>query len=236
VVTVNPLPATPTITVGGPTTFCEGGSVNLTSSQGSGNVWSTSETTQAISTSVAGTFTVTFTDVNGCSSTSAPTTVTVNPLPTVTQAPFSMVCDYNPAFTLTGGSPAGGTYSGTGVSGGVFDPAVAGIGTHTITYEFTDGNGCSNSTSEDIEVDGCLSVEEFINENINVYPNPASTLLNIEVEGSFTITVTDSRGRLVANASGMDLLNISVAEFESGVYFVNVKNEVFQTTIRVVKN
>ena len=31
-VTVNPTPATPTITPGGPTTFCEGGSVTLTSS------------------------------------------------------------------------------------------------------------------------------------------------------------------------------------------------------------
>src|SRR5581483_10432364 len=35
--TVNPLPATPTVTPGGPTTFCAGGSVTLTSSSSSGN-------------------------------------------------------------------------------------------------------------------------------------------------------------------------------------------------------
>src|SRR4029077_7550639 len=38
-VTVFPLPPTPTITPGGPTTFCQGGSVTLTSSSGSGNQW-----------------------------------------------------------------------------------------------------------------------------------------------------------------------------------------------------
>ena len=38
-VTVNPTPATPTITPGGPTTFCAGGSVTLTSSSASGNQW-----------------------------------------------------------------------------------------------------------------------------------------------------------------------------------------------------
>src|SRR5205823_3279764 len=38
-VTINPLPATPTITPGGPTTFCAGGSVTLTSSSATGNQW-----------------------------------------------------------------------------------------------------------------------------------------------------------------------------------------------------
>jgi len=236
VVTVNPLPATPTINVGGATTFCEGGSVDLTSSQGSGNVWSTAETTQTISATVDGNYTVTYTNSNGCSATSAPTTVTVNPLPTVTLAPFSTVCDYDAAFTLTGATPTGGTYSGTGVSGGTFDPAVAGIGSFTITYDYTDGNGCSNSASENIEVDACLSVEEFISELINVYPNPTSTELNVELEGDFTISLTDSRGRIVANASGVNHVNIPMGTFEAGVYFVNVQNEEFQTTLRVVKN
>ena len=35
--------------------------------------------------------------------------------------------------------------TGTGVTGSSFDPAVAGIGTHAITYTYTDGNGCTDS-------------------------------------------------------------------------------------------
>ncbi len=78
--------------------------------------------------------------------------VTVNPKPSVSLAAFSAVCEDAADFTLTGGSPTGGTYSGTGVSGGDFSPSGAGVGVHTITYTVVDGNGCENSASETIEV------------------------------------------------------------------------------------
>ncbi|HRW84441.1 MAG TPA: DUF2341 domain-containing protein [Bacteroidales bacterium] len=56
------------------------------------------------------------------------------------------------SYTLDQGYPAGGIYSGTGVSGTNFDPSSAGVGTHLITYTWTDGLGCSNSVSRDIIV------------------------------------------------------------------------------------
>ncbi len=49
------------------------------------------------------------------------------------------------------GYPAGGTFSGPGISGNVFDPAIAGSGTHTITYTHL-VDGCSVSLSENIAV------------------------------------------------------------------------------------
>ncbi|MEW5846490.1 MAG: T9SS type A sorting domain-containing protein, partial [Bacteroidota bacterium] len=97
------------------------------------------------------TITYTYTDGNGCVS-SVAKDITVNPLPTVTLADFTPVCVDAAPFTLDGGSPAGGVYSGNGVTGTTFDPAAAGVGTHTITYTYTDGNGCSNSDSKDVTV------------------------------------------------------------------------------------
>jgi len=44
--------------------------------------------------------------------------------------------------TALGGTPAGGTYSGTGVIGNDFDPATAGLGVHVITYSLS---GCSTT-------------------------------------------------------------------------------------------
>ena len=85
-VTVNPLPTTPTISAGGSTTFCTGGSVVLTSSYTGGNTWSTAATTDAITVNSTGSYTVTQTDVNGCSSTSAATNVSVSSAPTPTVA------------------------------------------------------------------------------------------------------------------------------------------------------
>ncbi len=84
-VTVNALPATPVISASGATTFCTGGSVDLTSSATSGNVWSTNATTASITVSTSGSYTVTVTDVNGCTATSAATTINVSnaPAPTI---------------------------------------------------------------------------------------------------------------------------------------------------------
>ena len=84
--TVNALPATPVITASGSTSFCTGGSVELTSSAASGNVWSTNATTATVTVTASGNFTVTVTDANGCSSVSTPITVNVSsaPAPTIT--------------------------------------------------------------------------------------------------------------------------------------------------------
>ena len=93
-ITVNALPATPTIAANGPTTFCTGGSVNLTSSASNGNLWSTNATTATISVTTSGSYTVTVTDVNGCSSVSTPISVNVSsaPAPTI-NASATQACE-----------------------------------------------------------------------------------------------------------------------------------------------
>ncbi|HRH67574.1 MAG TPA: hypothetical protein PLU53_14830, partial [Bacteroidia bacterium] len=68
----------PAITASGPTTFCPGGSVTLTSDAGASYLWSTAETTQSIVVTTSGSYTVTMTDGSGCTATSNPTVVTVN--------------------------------------------------------------------------------------------------------------------------------------------------------------
>lgn len=78
IVTVNPNP-TATISANGPLIFCQGGSVVLTASLGSGYLWSTGTTTQNITVSTSGNYTVAVTNANACQSTSAATLVTVNP-------------------------------------------------------------------------------------------------------------------------------------------------------------
>ncbi len=51
----------------------------------------------------------------------------------------STYCDNEAAATLTG-SPAGGVFSGPGITGNSFNPATAGVGTHAITYTWYDYN------------------------------------------------------------------------------------------------
>ncbi|MHC1708242.1 MAG: cohesin domain-containing protein [Bacteroidales bacterium] len=106
--------------------------------------------------SIAGTgsktLTYTFTDGNGCTN-SATNTILVNGLPPVTWTnPLTQQCVNSTSYTLTGGTPSGGVYSGPGVSGNNFNASVAGVGVKTLTYTYTDGNGCINSASNTITV------------------------------------------------------------------------------------
>ncbi len=92
-----------------------------------------------------------FTDLNGCSNTGS-TTITINDLPVVSFSINSDYCESSGAVSLSG-SPVGGTFTGTGISGGSFYPSIAGVGgPYTITYSYTDGAGCSNSTSQTTSV------------------------------------------------------------------------------------
>ena len=112
--------------------------------------WDNGETTATANNLSIGAHSVVVRDANGCSKTLT-FNLTGPSLPVVTLAPFSSVLNTDPAFTLTGGSPAGGAYSGPGVNGSTFDPSI-GIGNYVITYSYTDINGCSNSASRSITV------------------------------------------------------------------------------------
>ncbi|WP_347160200.1 T9SS type A sorting domain-containing protein [Pontibacter chitinilyticus] len=149
--TVKPLPVA-TITANGPTTFCENGSVKLTASTGTSWLWSTGATTQSIDVNQSGSYTVQVKNSNDCAVTSAATTVTVNPLPTVTLAAFAPVCKNGDTFSLSGGAPANGTYTVDGTAVTQFNPANYTVGNHTIVYTYTNGNTCSNTATQTIQV------------------------------------------------------------------------------------
>ncbi len=102
--------------------------------------------------STSGTYTTSYVTVAGCDSIIT-TNLTVNPNPVITFTIDDIVCLEEPAFTLNG-YPGGGTYTGTGITGTQFDPALAGVGgPYAILYEYTDANGCYNAATVNISVD-----------------------------------------------------------------------------------
>ena len=61
-------------------------------------------------------------------------------------------------FSAAAPTPAGGTFSGPGVSGNTFDPAVVAVGVHAITYSYTDSFGATQTASFNITVSAPASV------------------------------------------------------------------------------
>lgn len=107
-----------------------------------------------ISVSNTGTWTATSVSNGQCpGTTSGSATVSNNSNPNVSFGVLSNVCLNQAAFLLTTGSPSGGTYSGPGVSNNMFDANTAGVGTHTLTYTYTDPvTGCIGTAQQTITV------------------------------------------------------------------------------------
>ena len=157
VVHVNPLPV---INTGSPNSFCIGGSTQIGSNPIVGNTYSwtsnplgftSTSANPTVSPTVTTTYFLTQTITStGCTATGS-VVITVNPLPVVDAGNPISVCNQPIATTLLGYSPAGGTWSGAGVTaGGVFTPTAVGV--FTLTYTYTDGNGCVNSDTIQVTV------------------------------------------------------------------------------------
>lgn len=123
--------------------------------------WQAGGSTSSLSSQHAGSYLITVTDANGCSTNA---TIPVNDIsgPVVTysgtQGPY---CVNSGSIALSGGSPTGGTYSGAGVSGGAFfSPAAAGVGSHTINYTVSSA-GCTSAASSIITVNALPHVSAF---------------------------------------------------------------------------
>jgi PKD repeat protein len=183
-----------------------------------------------------GTFDVTLTVSDGTNSNTfnAPNYVTVFALPEVTLQDIGDQCAYYPSFELNQGVPAGGVYSGTGVSNGWFDPAAAGMGTHTITYTYTDANGCENFAEQQVIVDECVGIGENPQATaMRIYPNPVTGNATIAFGLSQTTHVTaeiyNSIGILVMKLNdgiieaGAHNISVNMSALENGMYFVQFK-------------
>ncbi|MFZ4784111.1 MAG: PKD domain-containing protein [Flavobacteriales bacterium] len=158
----------PTVSAGLDKNICIGSSTTLNGSATGGLapytiVWDNtsslsngSSLTPTASPTISTIYNLTVTDNRGCSATDA-VNVNVNALPTVEAGPDMTLCNNPVSTTLTGFSPAGGTWSGSGVtSSGVFTPS--GVGTFTLTYTYTNAAACTSTDTRVITVIDATSI------------------------------------------------------------------------------
>ena len=143
-VTVDAMPVIPTITAGGVTTFCQGGSVTLSSSSASAYLWSTGETTQSIVVSSTDNYIVSVSGSNTCSSSSLPFAVTSLALPNaaITQSGLTNLC-VGGSVTLTASTGVSYLWSTGETTQSI--TAVSNSGNYTVTI--TGSNGCSETSA-----------------------------------------------------------------------------------------
>lgn len=165
-VTVNPSPNA-TITAGSATSFCSGGSVNLSSTTGTGYTYQwyrngnliNGATLPAYTANTSGSYTVT-TLIGTCSKTSVATNVVVWTNPTVTVTPNNSTIQKFQTQVLTGNGAASYNWIvqpdmiASTTTTATFKP----LTTTIYTIEGTDVNGCKGTATATINVIGCGDV------------------------------------------------------------------------------
>ena len=80
-------------------------------------------------------------------------TMTVNNLPAVTLSSQGYLCELDGPMQLSGGMPAGGIYSGLGISNDTIYPSLSGVGSHWVYYTYTEPTtGCANEKKRAISI------------------------------------------------------------------------------------
>jgi hypothetical protein len=180
------VPPSPYITAGGATEFCDGGSVNLQAYPTGSYSWSTGSVMQSITASSSGSYSVTVTDANGCSGTSAPVVVTEYPAPNTTITPVGATtyCANSTSNYLMAAPGYSyqwkkGTLNLVGATDQTYYPTAT--GTYKVTT--TDANGCSATTATGVSI------------TVNSLPNAVlSTSGSLNICGGSTKTINASVG------------------------------------------
>lgn len=155
-VIVNPK-SNPIITAGGATTFCQGDSVILTSSELTGNKWSNGATTRSITVKTSGSYSVEHTAANSCKAKSNVIEVTVNtPAKPVITADGPLTFCEGDSVKLTSDKTSGNTWS-TGATGPFI--IVKTSGKYTVKYG----------------IGGCERVSDTVEIKVNSNPSPVIT-------------------------------------------------------------
>ncbi len=139
--------------------------------------------------------------------------INIIPIPNVTLNSFPSMCVGDSPIVLTGGSPAGGVYSGNGVVNGVFDPALTGVGGQIITYTYVGANGCQNSDQKNISVNNGPPKPTVTYTNFVLKADPIST--------SYTYQWYDPQGNAIPNATDTVYIPYVLGDYTVKLTFIN---------------
>ncbi len=232
----------PIVSLGNDTTLCEGELMTLDAGNiGATYVWSGNNVyTQTLEVSEAGSYIVYVTDTVGCLAIGT-INVDYNEAPSATgiysQGSFPMM-----SFSVLGAQNAS-TYDWNFGDGNSVQNGPASVshmytqdGTFTVTVTLTNDCGTEVETTS-ITIIDYTGVGENTIEGMEVYPNPASSTVNISIpnaEASEFRVFSISGAEVVATTSFNTNTAVDVSAWESGVYFLTVTNGGITTTQKVV--
>jgi hypothetical protein len=93
---------------------------------------------------------------------------------------------------------------------------------------------------DDLTLEVSASSSSFVTNSISVYPNPATTLVNLSNTENLifeNVTIVDVNGRIVKTvAINLTQTQINVSDLTSGIYFLNIETNEGSTVKKFIKN
>ncbi|MFN0213840.1 MAG: T9SS type A sorting domain-containing protein, partial [Saprospiraceae bacterium] len=229
-VNVNLNPA-PVVNLPASEAICAGASVTLNpgSPVGFNVLWSNGASTQTITVGAAGTYSVTVTNLLGCSTTDE-TVVTVNQHPVVNLGLDTTICVSQTPWTIS----AGANFSIYRWSTSATTSSIEVVESGSYFVTVTDINGCTGSDDVFVEVEICSGTKSpGISGTINIFPNPTSGLVNLEMvqfePADYQVTVFNIQGQLSLSEqmtihSDQQIVQMDMNSFAQGTYLVKVSS------------
>jgi hypothetical protein len=231
-----------TVSLGNDSAVCSSTSVILDAQNaGSTYLWSDNSNSSTLIVTTPGVYSVVVTSPDGC--VAQDTVVFTDNSPAVDLAlPFSITCVTTSVNALSGGSPAGGFYSGTGVTGTNFNATTAGVGSHLITYSYTDGTtGCFASDTQSVVVDPCIGIKELSTvASIVVAPNPTTGYFTISMPSGEHVLKAELytiEGQLISSETykGREAYEVNITNLANAVYYLRLTVDGESNVVKIVK-
>lgn len=152
------------------------------------------------------------------------TTLTIADLP-------AKICATDASIQLIA-TPAGGSWSGNAINGNNFNPTIAGVGDHLLTYNYTPASNCTVTSTVTARVQDCVDRNiSLANNGVQIYPNPNKGEFTIRMNSNLYkqlfIRIFNSTGQLVHeeqfnNLSYGSLVPVNIKNAADGLYIVKV--------------
>ena len=219
------------INITGPSSFCDGGEVELSTSLGSNHLWSSGDTTQFITVNLAGDYFVSFINMFGCQKNSDTIKINIKENPNVDLGSDTVLCSGSSVLLNAGPGYKNYFWNDASTDSSLLAIPNGTIPDTTIFFVFvTDTNGCTDGDTIKIIFDVCPGINETESESVFIYPNPLSFNGTLYINGLkneiYTITISDVLNRVIIKKRINGYLSLNESnDLHTGIYFYSIYND-----------
>jgi hypothetical protein len=239
-VTINTPPA---VSLGADVTQCGGNATLDAGNAGSTFAWYPTGSTQTISATSTGTYSVLVTDAHTCTGTGT-VHITIGTIPTVTLTVTNAVCGNNNGSVMASAAGGSGVYMYSWNNGGTTSAitGLSGSPTETLIVTVTDDLGCVSE--QDTALVNCTTAITEMNNGtgISIYPNPSMGQFHLIIESGQASTTIEQIS--IINALGEEVYSVTKGgqmidmnlDIPAGIYFMRVKTDNAITVQKLIIN